>query len=309
MLSAIYSQLLAIVWDVDPILIHLGDGGIRWYGLLWAIGIYLCYLIQVKLYKNENCPAEWTDKLFMWMVIGLIIGARVGHCWFYEWHDVTLPSMKAYCHYMDISTDPVQIFGWTINYRNPYIEHPLKLLKIWEGGLSSHGGAFGLLTAAWLLNKKVFSKEPKFHTSLLWIMDRLVVGVCVTATLIRLGNLMNSEIYGTPTDLPWGFVFVRDGQTEPCHPTQIYEMLYCIVGFIVTWLMYWKAKAYKREGLLFGVFLEIIFFTRFMLEFIKNDQEAFEANNLLNMGQMLSLPFIIWGVCLIIRAYKRPVEA
>ena len=214
MLSAIYSQLLAVVWDVDPILIHFGDGGIRWYGLLWAIGIYLCYLIQVKLYKNENCPAEWTDKLFMWMVIGLIIGARVGHCWFYEWHDVTLPGMKAYCQYMDISTDPVQIFGWTINYRNPYIEHPLRLLKIWEGGLSSHGGAIGLLTAAWLLNKKVFSKEPKFHTSLLWIMDRLVVGVCVTATLIRLGNLMNSEIYGTPTDLPWGFIFVRDGQTD-----------------------------------------------------------------------------------------------
>ena len=295
-----------ITWNVDPILIHIGYGGIRWYGLLWAIGIYICYLIELKMYKHENCPPEWIDKLFMWMVIGLIIGARVGHCWFYEWHDVTLPGMKAYCQYMGISTDPVQIFGWTINYRNPYIEHPLKLLKIWEGGLSSHGGAFGLLTAAWLLNKKVFSKEPKFHTSLLWIMDRLVVGVCVTATLIRLGNLMNSEIYGTPTDLPWGFIFVRDGQTVPCHPTQIYEMLYCIVAFVVTWLMYWKGKAYKREGLLLGVFLEIIFFTRFMLEFIKNDQELFEADHLLNMGQLLSLPFVIWGIYLIIRAYKRP---
>ena len=295
-----------VTWNVDPILIHIGDGGIRWYGLLWAIGIYICYLIELKMYKHENCPPEWIDKLFMWMVIGLIIGARVGHCWFYEWHDVTLPSMKAYCQYMGISTDPVQIFGWTINYRNPYIEHPFKLLKIWEGGLSSHGGAFGLLTAAWLLNKKVFSKEPKFHTSLLWIMDRLVVGVCVTATLIRLGNLMNSEIYGTPTDVPWGFIFVRDGQTVPCHPTQIYEMLYCIVAFVVTWLMYWKGKAYKREGLLLGVFLEIIFFTRFMLEFIKNDQELFEADHLLNMGQLLSLPFVIWGIYLIIRAYKRP---
>ena len=295
-----------VTWNVDPILIHIGDGGIRWYGLLWAIGIYICYLIELKMYKHENCPPEWIDKLFMWMVIGLIIGARVGHCWFYEWHDVTLPGMKAYCQYMGISTDPVQIFGWTINYRNPYIEHPLKLLKIWEGGLSSHGGAFGLLTAAWLLNKKVFSKEPKFHTSLLWIMDRLVVGVCVTATLIRLGNLMNSEIYGTPTDVPWGFIFVRDGQTVPCHPTQIYEMLYCIVAFVVTWLMYWKGKAYKREGLLLGVFLEIIFFTRFMLEFIKNDQELFEADHLLNMGQLLSLPFVIWGIYLIIRAYKRP---
>ena len=146
-LSTVNCQLLTVIWDVDPILVHIGDGGIRWYGLLWAIGIYLCYLIQVKIYKNENCPADWTDKLFMWMVIGLIIGARVGHCWFYEWHDVTLPGMKAYCQYMGISTDPVQIFGWTINYRNPYIEHPLRLLKIWEGGLASHGGAIGLLTA------------------------------------------------------------------------------------------------------------------------------------------------------------------
>ena len=262
--------------------------------MLWAIGIYIAYRIQVKLYKNENCPPEWIDKLFIWMVIGLIIGARVGHCWFYEWYK---------------TADPIQIFGWTIDYRNPYIENPLLLVRIWEGGLSSHGGAFGLLTAAWLLNKKVFSKEPKFHTSLVWIMDRLVVGVCVTATLIRLGNLMNSEIYGGPTDLPWGFIFVNAKpvpETVPCHPTQIYEMLYCIVGFVVTWIMYWKYKAYKREGLLLGVFLEIIFFTRFMLEFIKKDQGDFEENFFLNMGQMLSLPFIIWGVYLIIRAYKRP---
>lgn len=295
-----------ITWNVDPILIHIGDGGIRWYGLLWAVGIYLAYLVECKLYKNENCPEDWIDKLFIWMVVGVIVGARVGHCWFYEWHDVTLPGMAGYCQAMGISTDPVQIFGWTIKYRNPYIEHPLKLLKVWEGGLASHGGAIGLLLAAYLLNKKVFSKRPEFHTSLLWIMDRLVVGVCVTATLIRLGNLMNSEIYGCPTDLPWGFVFVRNGDTMPCHPTQIYEMLYCIVAFIVTWLMYWRGKAYKREGLLLGVFLEIVFFTRFLLEFVKNDQEAFEANHLLNMGQWLSIPFIIWGIYLIIRAYKRP---
>ena len=295
-----------ITWNVDPILIHIGDGGIRWYGLLWAVGIYLAYIVECKLYKNEHCPDDWTDKLFIWMVVGVIVGARVGHCWFYEWHDVRLPGMAGYCQAMGISTDPVQIFGWTIKYRNPYIEHPLKLLKVWEGGLASHGGAIGLLLAAYLLNKKVFSKRPEFHTSLLWIMDRLVVGVCVTATLIRLGNLMNSEIYGCPTDLPWGFVFVRNGETVPCHPTQIYEMLYCIVAFVVTWLMYWRGKAYKREGLLLGVFLEIVFFTRFLLEFIKNDQEAFEANHLLNMGQWLSIPFIIWGIYLIIRACRRP---
>ena len=301
-------NLLYITWNVDPILIHFGDGGIRWYGLLWAIGLYLCYLIQVKLYKHENCPPEWADKIFLWMAMGVIIGARIGHCWFYEWHDVTLPWMANYCKAMNISTEPVQIFGWLINYRNPYIEHPFYLLKIWEGGLSSHGGAIGLIIAAWLLNRKHFSKVPKFHTSMIWILDRLCIGVGVTATLIRLGNLMNSEIYGAPTDLPWGFIFVRDGQTVPCHPTQIYEMLYCIAALITTSLMYRYGKAYRREGLLLSTFLLIVFVTRFMLEFIKNDQELFEAGHLLNMGQLLSVPFIIFGVWLVVRAYKRPMN-
>ena len=157
-------NLLYITWDVDPILIHFGDGGIRWYGLLWAIGLYLCYLVQVKLYKHENCPEDWADKIFLWMALGVIIGARIGHCWFYEWHDVTLPWMANYCRAMNISTEPIQLFAWTFNYRNPYFEHPFYLFRIWEGGLSSHGGAIGLFTAAWLLNKKHFSKEPKFHT-------------------------------------------------------------------------------------------------------------------------------------------------
>ena len=296
-------NLLYITWNVDPILIHFGDGGIRWYGLLWAIGLYLCYLIQVKLYKHENCPPEWADKIFLWMTMGVIIGARIGHCWFYEWHDVTLPWMANYCKAMNISTEPVQI-----KYRNPYIEHPFYLLKIWEGGLSSHGGAIGLIIAAWLLNRKHFSKVPKFHTSMIWILDRLCIGVGVTATLIRLGNLMNSEIYGGPTDLPWGFIFVRDGQTEPCHPTQIYEMLYCIVALIVTQYLYHYHKAYRREGLLLGTFLLIVFVTRFLLEFIKNDQELFEVGHLLNMGQWLSIPFIVFGVWLVVRAYKRDMN-
>ena len=103
-------QLQSIVWDIDPVLIHWGiNGGIRWYGLLWAIGIYACYLVQVKLYKHENCPEDWADKIFVWMTLGVIIGARIGHCWFYEWH---------------YTNDPIQIFAWTINYRNPYLENP-----------------------------------------------------------------------------------------------------------------------------------------------------------------------------------------
>ena len=297
-----------ITWNVDPILIHFGDGGIRWYGLLWAIGLYVCWAVNERMYKKEHCPAEWADQLFFWMAIGLIIGARVGHCWFYEWHDVTNPALAGYCEHMKISTKPWHFIAWEFAYRNPYIEHPLQLIKIWEGGLSSHGGAIGLITAAILLNKYKFSRYPQFGTSWIWILDRVCVGVCFTAMLIRLGNLFNSEIYGGPTDLPWGFIFVRDGQTVPCHPTQIYEMLYCFVALCVTWPMYWYTDARRREGLLLGVFLEIIFITRFLLEFIKNDQEAFEAGHLLNMGQWLSLPFIALGLFLIIRAYKRPLS-
>ena len=224
------------------------------------------------------------------MVLGSIIGARLGHCLFYEWHS---------CEQLGL--EPIQIFAWNITYRNPYIEHPLEMLKIWQGGLASHGGAIGLIIAAFMIDRKVF------HKGIPWLFDRLVIGVAVAGFLIRLGNLFNSEIYGGPTDLPWGFIFVRDGQTEPCHPTQIYEMLYCLVAFVVSAWMYYKTQAARRPGLIFGVWLEIVFFTRFMLEFIKFNQEAFESNMFLNMGQLLSLPFIIWGIWLMVRAFKNPM--
>lgn len=284
------NTLLSIVWNVDPVAFSLGGWEVRWYGLLWAVGIYLAYMVQVALYKHDRCPEDWADKIFTYMVIGVIVGARVGHCWFYEWHEAA-----------SLGLEPVKFLGLTFNYRNPYIEHPFELIKIWQGGLSSHGGAIGLITAAIILNKK------HFHKGVVWIFDRLVIGVAVTATLIRLGNLMNSEIYGGPTDLPWGFVFLRDGKDFPCHPTQIYEMLYCIVAGIVSVWMFYKTKAARRPGLIFGVWLEIVFFTRFLLEFIKYNQEDFESNFFLNMGQVLSIPFIIWGVYLIVMAFKRPL--
>lgn len=286
---------LSIIWDVNPIAIPFGlNGGIRWYGLLWALGIYLVYVITRKLYRHENLPLEWTDTQFYWIVFGAIIGSRLGHCWFYEWH---------------YTADPIQIFAWNIHYRNPYIENPLRLLRVWEGGLASHGGAIGIVIACWGFAKYYLGKvAPKLKADLVWVLDRMVIGVCLCGACIRLGNLMNSEIYGSPTDLPWGFVFVRDGQTVPCHPTQIYEILYCLFGFVVTWLMYWKGECYKRHGLIFGVFLEIIFGVRFLLEFIKLDQEAFESGMFLNMGQLLSLPFIIWGCYLIVRSRVAPVD-
>lgn len=272
-----------ITWNVDPVALTLGPLSVRWYGILWALGIWLAYWIQIKLYKHEHLPDDWTDKLFMYMVIGVIVGARLGHCLFYEWH--LLP-------------EPIKFLGITFKYGNPYLAKPWQLLYIWQGGLASHGGAIGLLTAGYFLNKQ-------FKKGFIWIFDRLVIGVCVCGACIRLGNLMNSEIYGDYTTMPWGFIFARNGETQPCHPTQIYEMLYCLITFIVIWWMYWKKEAYKRTGLIFGVFLLGIFGTRFLLEFIKFNQEAFEENMLLNMGQILSLPFILWGIYLVVHALRK----
>ena len=255
-----------ITWNVDPVLVHLGPLAIRWYGLLWAIGIYATLLIVQKLFKHEGLPEAWLDKLFMYTVIGTILGARIGHCLFYEW--------------------------------DYFSQHPLEILYIWHGGLASHGGAIGILIAMYFFNKNVSKK------GYIWIFDRLVIGVAICGFAIRFGNLMNSEIYGSATTLPWGFIFVRNKETLPMHPTQIYEMLYCLITFAVVWWLYWKKEAYKKNGLIFGVFLIGIFGSRFALEFIKNSQEAFEVDMLLNMGQILSLPFIAWGIWLIVRSLK-----
>lgn len=263
-----------ITWNVSPEIFSIGPITLRWYGLLWGLAILAAYWVVIRIFKNENRPEEWSDKMFFYGAISLVIGARLGHCLFYG-------------------------AGGDFWY---YYKNPLEILKVWEGGLASHGGAIGLLIGMWLYTKRVTKK------SYLYIMDRLVIGVAIGGALIRLGNLMNSEIYGEVTTMPWGFIFVRDGQTEPRHPTQIYEMLYCLVTFAITMLMYWKGKLYRREGLIFGVFLIGIFLTRFLLEYIKNPQEAFEEGMLLNMGQILSLPLIIWGVYLIIRGIRRPAE-
>jgi len=273
-----------ITWNVDPVFVHLGPLTIRWYGLLWALGIWLALVIVQKLFKHEKLPPQWIDKMFMYTVIGTIVGARLGHCFFYEWR--LLP-------------EPVTFLGITFEYGNHYLSHPWELLYIWRGGLASHGGAIGILIALYLFNKKVS------HKGFVWGLDRLVIGAAITGACIRFGNLMNSEIYGSATSLPWGFIFVRDGQTQPMHPTQIYEMLYCLITFAIIWWLYWKKEAYKKNGLLFGVFLIGIFGSRFLLEFIKLDQEAFESGMLLNMGQILSIPFIIWGIWLIIRSGQK----
>lgn len=277
-----------ITWDVNPEIFRIGALAVRWYGLLWAIGIYATLLITTKIFKHEKLPEAWVDKLFIYTVLGAILGARLGHCFFYEWKLVA---------------EPITFLGITFNYENHYLSHPWELLYIWRGGLASHGGAIGILIAMILFNKNVSKKGIN------WIFDRLLIGVCLCGASIRFGNLMNSEIYGSATSLPWGFLFVRTGETQPMHPTQIYEMIYCLVTFAIMWFMYWKKEAYKKNGLLFGIFLIGVFGSRFMLEFIKNNQEAFESGLPLNMGQWLSIPFIVWGIWLLLKSSSVPKSA
>lgn len=299
-------SLLAITWDVSPTLFNfpewlplLGGREVRWYGLLWALAVFAAWEIVRRIFKHEKYPEAWGEKLFFYGAIGLIVGARLGHCFFYEWY---------------LMPEPVEILGITFRYANPYFTKPWELLYTWQGGLSSHGGAFGLLISMYFYNKYITKK------GYIWVLDRLVIGVALGGAFIRFGNLMNSEIYGNPTSLPWGFRFVRDpmwyqaveyggGGELPCHPNQIYEMLYCLITFAILVYMYKKRDAYKKQGLIFGVFLIGIFGTRFLLEFIKLNQGDFENNMFFNMGQLLSIPFVIWGIYLIFKARKEKVKA
>lgn len=269
-------MLSFITWDVSPQLVDILGLKIRWYGLCWAIGLLFAVWIIQKIYKSEGLPEKWFDSLFVYVVVSLIIGARLGHCLFY---------------------DP----GY-------YLSNPIEFLKIWEGGLSSHGGAIGIVIGLWLYSRKI-------HKSILWSLDRVVVAAGLTGACIRVGNLMNSEIYGKETTLPWGFNFKRDpwwskpiamGGSDglPCHPTQIYEALVYLLIFVMAMYLYWKTNAKEKQGLIFGVCITTIFVARFFLEFLKNVQEPFEIQMRstfgIDMGQMLSIPFILWGLWLII---------
>ena len=216
-------MIASIVWDVDPILFKVGSWEVRWYGLMWGLGFILAYEIVRRLFKKEKYPEDWVDKLFVYCIVSTVIGARLGHCLFYEW--------------------------------DYYSAHPVEIFKIWKGGLASHGGVFAIILALMWYSKKVTRK------SVWWLFDRMIPAVAIVCFCIRLGNLMNSEIFGYPTTLPWGFEFVRSREWHqlyeglPCHPTQIYEMLYCLVAGVTAWMMYHTYHLQKRVGLITGVSL------------------------------------------------------
>lgn len=272
---------LVVNWNVSPFIFTIGSFGIRWYSILFISGFFIGWYLFKWFFKREGVSESLLDPLLWTLLIGTIIGARLGHCLFYQ-PDYYLTSWKGF----------------------------LEIFMTWKGGLASHGGAVALLLAMWWFSRH-YGKKNNFD--FLWIMDHLCIAVAFAACLIRCGNLFNSEIYGDVTNLPWGFVFERNYETEPKHPTQIYEALsYLILGLVMVTI--YKNRLDKTyRGFFFGLFLVGCFGARFLIEFIKEPQVDFENQMLasigLNQGQLLSIPFIIAGICILVLSRKKAVPA
>jgi len=259
-------------WNVDPVIFMVTDSfPLKYYGALFAFGLLLGYYFVRSIYKKEHLSVDNLDSLLVYVIVGTILGARLGHCFFYE---------PAY-----------------------FLQHPIEILLpiqkiagvykfVGFQGLASHGGTIGVLIAIILYCRK-------YKVNFLWLLDKMALGVPITAAFIRLGNFMNSEIYGKPTNGNWGVVFQRD-DLIPRHPTQLYEAFSYLLIFGILFWMYKSEKLKQANGLIFGCFLTLLFLARFLIEFFKENQESFENNMLINMGQILSIPFILIGLTLII---------
>ena len=268
--------MLAIRWDVTPEIID-GWKTPNYYGLLFVTGLILGYFVVRRMYRKEGMSDASLDKLVLYMVVATIIGARLGHVFFYDW---------AY-------------------YKN----NPMDIIKIWEGGLASHGGAIAIVIALYFYSKRVIQKP------MIWILDRIAAPIAIGGTFIRLGNLMNSEIVGDPTTVPWAFEFVHYiddmgfSDPSPRHPAQLYEALAYLFIFGVLMYLFWKRDAWKRPGMLFGTFLILLFGARFLIEFVKVGQTARDYTWAINTGQWLSVPFVVAGVVILWLAFKRkPIQ-
>lgn len=283
-------DFLSITWSWDPTLIMLGNIDIRWYGLMWAIAILAAERICNFTFKHEGLPPRTLESAFLWIVLGTFLGARIGHCLFYE--------------------------------PETYLLEPWRIITdIRDGGMASHGATIGILIGIWFFTKRN-------HLPFIWGLDRIAIVAPLSGAIIRFGNLFNHEIVGYPTDLPWAFKFVRhdayrafvdyDGdvpaeilaEIPARHPAQLYEALCYLITFaVILWVYYRKDAGRRRPGLLFGMAMIGIFLTRFFIEFCKERQVSFEDGMALDMGQWLSIPFILVGIAFIIYSLRRPVVA
>ncbi len=267
-----------ITWDPSPEMFTIPgiDWPVRWYGLLWATALLASHFVMNRIYRVEGRTNKQLDTLTLYVILGTIIGARLGHCLFYgPLFDVTMPDGRI---------------------EEGYLSHPLNMLKVYEGGLASHGGAIGILIGTWLYCRR--EKENVW-----WIFDRLMVVVPLASMLIRLGNLMNSEIIGKKTDMAFGFIFVQIDNI-PRHPAQLYEAICYLFLFIAMYWLWKNKRDVLGQGFMFGLLLTCMFIIRFVVEFVKENQVAFEDNLVLNNGQSLSIPFILGGLYLMWRSKK-----
>ena len=269
---------LFVHWNVNPIIFHIGHFGLRWYSLGFLLAFGLGFYIIHRMFTYEKVDTKYLDSLLLYMFLSVLVGARLGHCLFYEpsyyltsehWLEMILPMERVQGHW---------VFS---GYQ----------------GLASHGAAIGILVAMWLFYGR-HGMNPW------WIIDRLVIVIALGGAFIRLGNLMNSEIYGVQTSLPWGFIFERNGETVPKHPTQLYEAFSYLLIFAGSLTTYVRRQGQLRTGTLFGWWLIALFGVRFLIEFVKEEQVAFEQGMSLDMGQWLSLPFIVGGAVIIVLSHN-----
>jgi len=254
-----------LVWNTSPAIVRFGPFLARWYGLFFALGFLLGYKIVAQFYRREKLPLEHLSSLLLYLMLGTIIGARLGHVFFYQ--------------------------------PDYYLTHPLEILMIWKGGLASHGGFAGVLISIYLYLRKY--RDMTF----LQLADRLAIPCLLAAALIRIGNFFNSEILGTPSNLPWAIVFSRVDNI-PRHPAMLYESITYLVVFWSLYIAYWKTNVTQFAGRILGMTLVLCFLARFMIEFVKENQVPFENQLPLDMGQLLSIPFILAGVVLIYASGK-----
>ena len=267
-------DILFINWNPDIVALDWGFFAIRWYSLCWAIGLISVYLLMHQLYRQQKISEEQFEPMFMYCFLGILIGARLGHCLFYE---------PGY-----------------------YLSHPLEMVlpmrnvpgEGWKftgfEGLASHGGTLGLMIALWL-----YAKHVKLR--FLHVLDNVAIVTPICACAIRLGNLMNSEIIGRPTDVPWAFIFERVDML-PRHPGQLYEAICYAIFFGIHWFFYRRYPKRVGTGFFFGLCLFLIFTSRIFIEYTKENQEAFEEGMLFNMGQLLSVPFVVLGIWCMIKS-------
>jgi len=253
------------VWSADPVALSFGPFHLFWYGILFATAILSGLEFMKWAFKVEKKDESVIEPLFIYAVIGIVVGARLGHCLFYE------PEF--------------------------YLSHPMKIFAVWEGGLASHGGGLGAIIALYIGAKK-------YKFDFLWLIDRLVIPTALFGFFVRMGNFMNSEIIGNVTDVPWAIVFSRVDEL-PRHPTQLYEAFsYLLIFFLLFWIYKTKRDKIK-VGFIFGLFLTLVFSARFLIEFVKTKQAAYTADMALSAGQMLSIPFLVVGIGFMIWSLKK----